>query len=232
IAVVRGVFDRIRHLLTVGTVCLYLKKGNRTLTADRWCFRAIQQGVLSVNTLQLLQGLANAFPDPTGAGDLFPLVLSRMCRQDQDEVIFEPFLSLQEGLSLLDENPGEIENFLPAAIDSLTLLLKNLAPALAPNRLLVKRMLEDGTKVFDHLTPGVVQLDPKAVPAIPLPANFAVLVSQDMLNNIFCGPFLRFDEAQGTLAPAPVEEHQVFDFLKKFDAHEAYLSFLSEAASE
>ncbi|RCK79412.1 MAG: hypothetical protein OZSIB_0052 [Candidatus Ozemobacter sibiricus] len=231
-AVIREIFDRVRFFLTIGTIALYLKKGNRTLTADRVCFRAIQHGLLSVNTLQLLQALAPAFPEPAGTGDLFPLVLSRFCRLDEDEVVFEPFLSLQEGCALLDDHPEEVGNFLPAASDSLALLLRNLAPALGPNRLLVKRMLPEGTKVFDFFAPVATAIDPKAVPAIPLPANFGVLVSQDSLNNIVLGPFLRYDETKAAMVFGLVEEQPLFDFLKKYEAHEAYLSYLSEAGND
>lgn len=232
IEMIRNVFDRLRYTLTTAAICLYFKKGNRSQAADRICFRAIQQGILEVNSLQLLQTLAPSFPEPSGAGDLFPLVISKVFRQEQDEEFFDPFLSLQEGLNLIEEYPEEAEKFIAPAIDSLSVMVKNFSGFLSANRLLVKQVLPDGTRVYDVWAPTTAQIDPKSVSTISLSHNFVVLVSRDSLNFISFEPFLRFDGDQKKVVFGPLPEHDLWEFLKKYEVNEAYRAYLTDSGDE
>jgi hypothetical protein len=228
--VIRGVFDRLRFVLTISSICLYFRKGNRLPAADRMCFRAIQRGILSIDTLQLLQTLAPAFPEPAGSGDLFPLVISKLFRQD--EGFFEPFLSIQEGLGFIADNPTETEKFLPAAIESLAEVLKSFSGPLKANRLLVRQVVPTGARIVDALCCPPAVIDPKTVESLDLTHRFGVLVSHDSLNTISLEPFLRATDSPEALEFGTLDESTLLAFLGKYEVKQAYISFLSEAAAD
>lgn len=228
---IRNVFGRIRYLLTVGFICYYFKAGKRNQVADRACFRAIKEGLLEINTLQILRILGVSFPEPSGKYEIFPITLADSLKKDLDETFFEPFVSLQEGLNLLDEYPEEAEKFLLPAVESLSGLLKNLATCLESNRLFVKRVEADGLKFYDYWGSEPIQMELKNITNMDFPANSPVLISQDSITAISMEPFLCIDQLTGALLKCEADEHALWEFFKIHNANEAYLAFLSEVGN-
>lgn len=227
---VRKIHDRVRDFLTVACICSYFLSGHRNQAADRLCFRSLQHGVTSVNTVSFLKLLGPSLPRCDEEGALFPSRLAACLGSegDEGENLCEPFEALAEGFRLLEDYPEEAGNLVSPALDSLGSLFAQIAPLVGGDRIVVKLASAEAVRIFDVLKSTPMILDPRLFANFPLPVEAPILISANSTMSLPLTPFFGVGRERVRLLRIDPDERGLSEFFHRCGAHEGFLGFLGE----
>lgn len=224
---IRDVYSRIKDVLCLSFICAYFNLGKRSAPVDKTCFRVLQNGLEKSDAVQILRTISPALPPPKSDKDLFPILISHRLLNDFSDTLLEQILSFQEIFQLIDENPNDIGKFIKALFQGIESLLQSINSILS-NRIVVK--FTDGIvlRVFNFSNPKPIPVDQKSILNFDLPTNHPFAISGDSTKALDLSPFLYLEASQKSLGRRNPGEHELWEFLNKFQIIDFYMAFLKQ----
>ncbi|MBF0544165.1 MAG: hypothetical protein HQM08_07020 [Candidatus Riflebacteria bacterium] len=223
-------FGKICTLLASSFIAFYFAYGQKKKPElQKKCFKALSEGILKFDIIDLLESLSHSFPPPDHEGDLFPAILAKNILEDYEENLFGEIISLREGFSFLAQHPEMAETLLHPALVGMEKLFSYLQ-CFKENSLIVKSTMKEQIRFINFWKPSPEFVDPRQLAnfGFEIKINAPVLVSKNSCHFLEMHPYLAFDNEKMLAIRSEPDEQELWDFLTRNNILEAFLAFLTE----